>query len=347
MPITEALKKLIKTITGKNAVGETIEELVTNLNDNYPEGGGGGESYETVAEIEVGTMDEQGGLYIAEDIVANVPLGETLYFNNPEYEMEYNATMTSYLYNFSAETQQPTGTPAYVLAIHSTRVTIGSDTDLSNTTVKILKKVSGGSSGSGVKMIHATAIPPEQEGGDITLDIVESDEECRAMVTSGEPVVIEVMAPVAELGTSLPVYGLMTTWFAPTENRWNATFCIVLGYNRTSIQAFVVTLSSPADGKRGMVIERNYDLSPKVVKVDFVVDYVNKTLISASHTPAEVVELVENGTWVYGYDSARGLYELRQMKKEGTATRVGFDNQFGDDCTIDTDENGSWEFNAK
>ena len=41
MPITEALKKLIKTITGKNAVGETIEELVANLNDNYPEGGGG------------------------------------------------------------------------------------------------------------------------------------------------------------------------------------------------------------------------------------------------------------------------------------------------------------------
>jgi hypothetical protein len=39
MPITEALKKLIKTITGKNAVGETIEELVQNLNDNYPEGG--------------------------------------------------------------------------------------------------------------------------------------------------------------------------------------------------------------------------------------------------------------------------------------------------------------------
>ena len=42
MTITEALKKLIKTITGKNAVGETIEELVTNLNDNYPEGGSGG-----------------------------------------------------------------------------------------------------------------------------------------------------------------------------------------------------------------------------------------------------------------------------------------------------------------
>ena len=38
MPITEALKKLIKTITGKNAVGETIEELVQNLEENYPEG---------------------------------------------------------------------------------------------------------------------------------------------------------------------------------------------------------------------------------------------------------------------------------------------------------------------
>lgn len=38
MPITEALKKLIKTITGKNASGETIEELVQNLEENYPEG---------------------------------------------------------------------------------------------------------------------------------------------------------------------------------------------------------------------------------------------------------------------------------------------------------------------
>lgn len=35
MPITEALKKLIKTITGKDASGETIEELVTNLAENY------------------------------------------------------------------------------------------------------------------------------------------------------------------------------------------------------------------------------------------------------------------------------------------------------------------------
>lgn len=35
MPITETLKKLIKTITGKDAAGETIEELVTNLAENY------------------------------------------------------------------------------------------------------------------------------------------------------------------------------------------------------------------------------------------------------------------------------------------------------------------------
>lgn len=39
MPITETLKKLIKTITGIDAEGETIEELIRDLNENYPEGG--------------------------------------------------------------------------------------------------------------------------------------------------------------------------------------------------------------------------------------------------------------------------------------------------------------------
>ena len=42
MTISEALKKLHKTITGKDATGETIEEVVSELNDNYPAGGGGG-----------------------------------------------------------------------------------------------------------------------------------------------------------------------------------------------------------------------------------------------------------------------------------------------------------------
>jgi hypothetical protein len=90
-------------------------------------------------------MTEQGGGgYIATDLPASIPLGETLYFNSADCEMEYNATMTSYLYNFSAETQQPTGTPFYILLIDGNKVTLASDTDLSNTTVKILKKVSGG-----------------------------------------------------------------------------------------------------------------------------------------------------------------------------------------------------------
>ena len=40
MTISEALKKLHKTITGKDATGDTIEEVVSELNDNYPEGGG-------------------------------------------------------------------------------------------------------------------------------------------------------------------------------------------------------------------------------------------------------------------------------------------------------------------
>lgn len=42
MGINDVLKELYKTITGKDATGMTISEIIAELNENYPEGGGGG-----------------------------------------------------------------------------------------------------------------------------------------------------------------------------------------------------------------------------------------------------------------------------------------------------------------
>ena len=156
MPITEALKKLIKTITGKNAVGETIEELVQNLNDNYPEGsGGGGDEYETVAEIAVGTMEEQGGVYtfLSENVNApDIVEGEIYYLNEQSVKSDgvLLSDAGSFIgFNFDLDTEEPIDPlkPWWLFAWETGNFALSADNKtLENTTVKILKKVSGGGS---------------------------------------------------------------------------------------------------------------------------------------------------------------------------------------------------------
>ena len=72
MPITESLKKLIKTITGIDAEGETIEELIRDLNKNYPESGNKDAEFVVTFTVEV---DQEGDVT---SISADKSVTETL-----------------------------------------------------------------------------------------------------------------------------------------------------------------------------------------------------------------------------------------------------------------------------
>ena len=74
MTIAEALKDLIKTITGKDAAGETVAELLNALNNEYPEGGGGGGSVVVDDEITQDGANPVTGGAIYEALAANAPL---------------------------------------------------------------------------------------------------------------------------------------------------------------------------------------------------------------------------------------------------------------------------------
>lgn len=115
-------------------------------------GGGSEPSYETVAEIPVGTMelmpDTEATLYGASTPVASVPTDSGLYFGSPDYPLtrnEHNG-ITNYLYNLDISTgERPdTSKPGYGLLYQPAQdayvCTVVSSDDLSNTTVKILKK---------------------------------------------------------------------------------------------------------------------------------------------------------------------------------------------------------------
>lgn len=106
----------------------------------------GGDTYETVAEIEVGTMEQQGGMYFADNValdLSGVSADDALYFNSEEYPLTRmeNEGILIYGYNFSGG--GISGTPAYGIVINPTDGnSIVSDTSaIENTTVKILKKV--------------------------------------------------------------------------------------------------------------------------------------------------------------------------------------------------------------
>lgn len=111
------------------------------------ESGSGGDTYETVAEIAVGQMVAQGGMYFADNValdLSGVSADDALYFNSEEYPLTRmeNEGIVIYGYNFTGS--GISGTPAYGIVINPTDGnSIVSDTNaLENTTVKILKKAS-------------------------------------------------------------------------------------------------------------------------------------------------------------------------------------------------------------
>jgi len=151
----ESLKGLYEKLGGTD-FGDvtTIPEAIDKVSEVAE--GGGGDEYETVAEIQVGEMEGQEGQYSYEAVAENVPEiseFETYYLNdesNPStmVHVEKGSPLVGFNVQFDGEVPSRVNPDEPLVMVawedENGRVLVQSDTtDLSNTTVKILKKSSG------------------------------------------------------------------------------------------------------------------------------------------------------------------------------------------------------------
>lgn len=169
-------------------------------------------TYETVAEIPVGAPVEDAEAihegcyyYVVEDTALAKAImaaaGDNLFFNSAETplkRLENEGAIFGYNFTMGEELPVVTGQPAYLVAATvegETVVEIMSTEDLSNTTVKILKKVEqGGGGDSGDFLITATLdeskTPEEGTLGFFTLD--KTAAEIEAAYTANRPMRVKI-----------------------------------------------------------------------------------------------------------------------------------------------------------
>lgn len=164
--------------------GKKINPLTANesaLAYAVAHGGGSEPTYETVAEIEVGTMEKPEGtpyyVFVADEAFPAVD-EETYYFNssnNPsDTVLSYEGQVMGILWNAKTEEADiipiDQSKPWYGFTKVDNKSGIISDTpDLSNTTVRILKKVEqGGDIPEGLKPTYEFDFSAEPEEGSFT-----------------------------------------------------------------------------------------------------------------------------------------------------------------------------------
>ena len=166
----------------------------------------GGETYETVAEIQVGEMTEEEGLYVSRSktpFADNLQSGDTLFLEvgTEKYPLEIirddeEGFLMALWYNWSAD-EGATGIPAFYLEYESDSgvfESLVSTEDLSNTTVRILKKASG-PSGGGKFVVTLTE---DTSGGELVYTADKTVAECIEAYNDGKIVVCQY--PVHEGG---------------------------------------------------------------------------------------------------------------------------------------------------
>lgn len=124
-------------------------------------GGGGGDTYETVAEIAVGTMEEQGGMYIYSTSASapSINRNSTYYLNDASYPnddiaVEDGDTVIAFNTILGEQGRIDPNKPFIVFEWNDGSLIVVSDTDdAENTTVRILKKVSGGGGSNNIYRI--------------------------------------------------------------------------------------------------------------------------------------------------------------------------------------------------
>lgn len=176
----------IKTMTPPVASSLT-EKLMLEIADRLDGmGGGSSDTYETVAEIAIGEMTGQEGQYYSYtgDVSAapQISESETYYLNDiddPSTVVTFGSDLSMIGFNLIVEDEEPhridQKKPFVVIGWNeeASEVIVQSDTpDLSNTTVKILKKVEAPS--GGWKFIVPITMSQQGISSDVTLDQIKA-----------------------------------------------------------------------------------------------------------------------------------------------------------------------------
>lgn len=147
--VPSSVARVLANVKRPKPAEDGWKDAWATLRDCGESGGGSEPTYETVAEIEVGTMAKQEGVY-GISIRLDKSIFDTslkYYFNSADTPLEIVITedeIAGLTYNFSAG-GEILGTPAYAIELGDDDTAgLVSSEDLSNTTVRILKKVEQG-----------------------------------------------------------------------------------------------------------------------------------------------------------------------------------------------------------
>ena len=163
MTILSALKKLHKKMTGQETTSKTIGGVLDSMQENYTGGsGGGGDTYETVAEMQLGEPISGEGIpewatafdvsnYETEirsltDDRSSIYISSDSYKSGEKIELAYEDE--TWIKNCTVSQEGLTWDNPIndCFLLSEAGFMFGSNVDFSNTTVKIFKKVSGGGS---------------------------------------------------------------------------------------------------------------------------------------------------------------------------------------------------------
>lgn len=251
----------IKTMTPPVASSLT-EKLMLEIADRLDNmGGGSSETYETVAEIEVGEMVGVDGKYSFTATNVTVPTidtSATYYLNdseNPSSHVDLIEEDPAILFNVTdPEDFRPEDPSKPLVAFaydeqKSTCLVMSDTPDLSNTTVKILKKVSAPSGGNDDFIINATLVPE-----DGTFEISDADAgfaDIVSAVNAGKTVKLCASADPAVISL-LKVELILSMIIGEGGADSFATFYGAANYDEADDSRILVAIAEPASVGNGL-----------------------------------------------------------------------------------------------
>ena len=243
----EALKGLYEKLGGTDFGNvTTIPEAIDKVTEVAE--AGGGDTYETVAEIEVGQMEqpqEMFGFYVYNESDASAPTlvnDETYYFNDSETSstlVDVGVETVTLRFNASTGEGLPTrvnpNKPLYVIQWNidnGTLLVVSDANEVENTTVRILKKVSGGGSSITVDdKLKAGSTNPVENGA-----IYDEFEDVYAKIQRATPLIVHGTADYLQRTATLPdSITLAEIYSAAAAGRYVAFECSLEAGNTTRL----------------------------------------------------------------------------------------------------------------
>ena len=243
MAIVKELKNLGKKMTGADLTGNTVSEALKAIEEKYAGGGTPEPTYEVVAEIavsaehktEIQGIPEWAHLYVVPNCESQALAIDdadsrniTMYFNDAAYPLHLDRERGGmFFHNMTIVDELPArveeDAPAFGIGFREDSTfsaQIVSSEDLSNTTVRILKKVEqGGGVESPIAIVHVRGTEFDESLEATAAVLEDSVDEFKAAIESGKPVIVDFDYSAAYEETDSNFHGY--TVCAPSVIRTN------------------------------------------------------------------------------------------------------------------------------